>query len=66
MLIRWDGREFLKIATYGYDASIAPLFDAEGWQRTPDQFTAAFFPGYPMLMAAITGPLDCRCYGPEC
>jgi len=50
-LVKWDGHWFLGIAAGGYQGVPAGLVDAFG-NRIPDT-ALAFFPGYPLLVAAV-------------
>lgn len=50
-LTKWDGHWFLGIATHGYHGVPADLVDAFG--RRTDATAFAFFPGYPLLVAAL-------------
>jgi len=50
-LTKWDGHWFLGIAEHGYHGVSANLVDAFG-HRT-DATALAFFPGYPLLVAAV-------------
>ena len=51
-LTKWDGHWFLGIAEHGYRGVPAGLVDAFG--RRTEATAYAFFPGYPLLVAAVS------------